>query len=149
MPFILTLVPPGSCLFLYSGTIADNIAYGVDKKVHTFPALSLTFVSDPVSVCLSICLFLSVNPSVCLSVCDAIVLMHTLTLVTLSPLHSSAITTNVSSSHIFSCQLDGLQDAQTLRMRVENAAKTANAHDFISAFPQGLESHSFEFVCLL
>jgi ATP-binding cassette, subfamily B (MDR/TAP), member 1 len=37
-------------------------------------------------------------------------------------------------------KVDGVQDAQTLRMRVENAAKTANAHDFISAFPQGYDT---------
>jgi ABC-type multidrug transport system fused ATPase/permease subunit len=36
--------------------------------------------------------------------------------------------------------VDGVQDIQALRMRVENAAKLANAHDFISAFPQGYDT---------
>lgn len=37
-------------------------------------------------------------------------------------------------------QVDGAQDAYTLRCRVEGAAKLANAHDFIMAFPQGYDT---------
>jgi ATP-binding cassette subfamily B (MDR/TAP) protein 1 len=37
-------------------------------------------------------------------------------------------------------QLDGVQDALTLRGRVEAAAKLANAHNFISAFPEGYDT---------
>ena len=37
-------------------------------------------------------------------------------------------------------QVDGVQDAITLRKRVEAAARLANAHDFISAFPQGYDT---------
>ena len=37
-------------------------------------------------------------------------------------------------------KVDGVQDAQALRIRVENAAKLANAHEFISAFPLGYDT---------
>ena len=35
-------------------------------------------------------------------------------------------------------KVDGVLDEQALRLRVEAAAKQANAHDFITAFPHGL-----------
>ena len=37
-------------------------------------------------------------------------------------------------------QVDGVQDAVTLRKRIEAAARLANAHDFISSFPQGYDT---------